>query len=1317
MSILTAAAGEETQRAATREAPAACGPSSTDAKAALLMGGLILASGSGGGGGGRPHLAQPWPAVDEQRVGWVIGPIKQEAQWQLRAGAGGSGIRGWRASFSPHHILSSSLNGRPNQKGLRCAAPNLSVSSPSLFDGLPARIRARRRGPIQQGAIQCCGANPLVAPMAGGETGVFILVPATGPYVQQWCGAPVSVHAFVVLTLLSALCHLYRARCERESRLPTAADDMAVVDDFEGGNLSTAPGLKLRSFLRGVRSESNVLGGFDRCLLRSMGVSGVAPGVAGSSLARKLELAEPRTVNVSLEPGCRASNVTDIPARGGSSTSSGTDAEEELLWWAFAGLQSQADVVDANLQGPSSIAPPPPAPSTSHQDDETPRQQSSSYKASEIASRFIDPNNKSHVDTAAPIDSVKGAVSKFGGVLDWREKRKQGQEDESDMVSAVQEEVAEYHKRAVSAEAARSQALVELGRTASAADKRRLRLQRAQVEDTQARQEADLAGRRLEESQRAAVERAAAKAELDAVRARRAAALAELESMAKVRAAAVAEADAARKRAREAAAESQETGKAVEGLVAELIALKGELESSHAAHVAAEEKRLRLAVALEEDKSQWQMELEEAQQEAKRLRGELVAACEVEMKAEAASKLLANLKAELSACAAVQGGNDKPAAVSSEPRPKPKPKPMVVEKMHKELEDVKASVERAKDEAKCLRVAAASMRDVLEKEKAELAVVRRREGLSSASIHSLREELSRAASELAVAEAAAKADSGEGSKMAEQVGEARREAEEAKAKARSAREAVAKAREEAGVAKAAVATVEARLEAVAREILAATSSEEMAKATAAALVQQDGKPSKKSSSQQSNKAAADGGVTLTMEEYSELSRRARETEEVAGKRVMEAVKLIKEAKDAEVRSLEKLAKAGRQTEQRRQALEASTLEAEEAEFERMSAERELRQWHADHHGSPRAGLAEISVLGDRTAGGNNPHILSPRGGYMPRTTDLMMAAADADAAARQRKTTFFPRMVMFLARRRAQAWNGATAASPHLPAPTTTSPPSPPGWPSAAGFPLRAGLAAERKLPRERNPEQLKAKLEERERCWEEGGGALEAFSRVAAEELSSREGNRAWPPGQTSQPNLVKFPLSFPQLARHRQIPPIDCMAAAGKLLLVVAVLAVSLIAAADAHPCGHAQTLLISFSSVSRPNPDPTNPAPLTTTAVTVLRVRRLGPHQIRRAEALPTAAAASQSEAASSVQDRAKDILVVVSGLLFGFGCGALTAASMYLVWSLLASTCASGYDDVYSDDEDQLSDSESPKKAGYVIIHDAEDYGALAASGKN
>ncbi|PUZ43242.1 hypothetical protein GQ55_9G646500 [Panicum hallii var. hallii] len=672
---------------------------------------------------------------------------------------------------------------------------------------------------------------------------------------------------------------------------------------------------------------------------------------------------------------------------------------------------------EANLQGPS-IAPA----STSHQDaqdqhqDETPPQEqeqeqiSSRYKASEIATRFIEViDPKSHVDTAAPIDSVKGAVTKFGGILDWREKRKRAH-DECDK---VQEDVTEHHRRSMEAEAGSAQVLHELRTTTSAADKLRLSLKKAQIEEAQAHQEAELADRRLRELQRGASERAAAKAELEGALADLQAARAELQSREKVCAAAAAEAAAVEARAREAAAESRETGKAVEDLAAELFALKAELESSHAALVEAEEKRLSLALALEQDKSQWQMELEDAQQEAKRLRAELMAACDVEMKAEAASELMANLKAELLACAVEE--DDKP-TVSSLP---------MLEKINKELEGVKASVERAKDEARCLRVAAASMGDELAKEKVELAALRRKEALSSASIPSLNYELSRVTSELAAAEAAAKADKDE-SKMAEQIGEARREAEAAKAKARSAREEVAKAREEAGVAKASVTTMEARLEAVKREILAADTSEEIATASAAAILQES-RPSNKS---QQSEAAVEGGVTLTVEEYDELSRRARETEEIAGKRVMEAVKLIKEAKDAEVRSLEKLAKQDRQSEQRRQALEAATLEAEEEEFGKLSAERELRQWHAEHDPqrraageteSPRAGLAEISVLNDPGAGDGrgNPHILSPRGGYMPRT-ELMASTAEADA--RQRKTTFFPRMVMFLARKRAQSW-------------------------------------------------------------------------------------------------------------------------------------------------------------------------------------------------------------------------------------------------------------------------------------------------------
>ncbi|PKU62058.1 hypothetical protein MA16_Dca029033 [Dendrobium catenatum] len=57
-------------------------------------------------------------------------------------------------------------------------------------------------------------------------------------------------------------------------------------------------------------------------------------------------------------------------------------------------------------------------------------------------------------------------------------------------------------------------------------------------------------------------------------------------------------------------------------------------------------------------------------------------------------------------------------------------------------------------------------------------------------------------------------------------------------------------------------------------------------------------------------------------------------------------------------------------------------------------------------------------------------------------------------------------------------------------------------------------------------------------------------------------------------------------------------------------------------------------------------------------------------------------------SSLQERAKDILVVVAGLLFGVGYGALTGAIMYLAWSLFTNhyeICR--YCDGEEDEEDE------------------------------
>ncbi|KAI3941986.1 hypothetical protein MKW92_007021 [Papaver armeniacum] len=70
-------------------------------------------------------------------------------------------------------------------------------------------------------------------------------------------------------------------------------------------------------------------------------------------------------------------------------------------------------------------------------------------------------------------------------------------------------------------------------------------------------------------------------------------------------------------------------------------------------------------------------------------------------------------------------------------------------------------------------------------------------------------------------------------------------------------------------------------------------------------------------------------------------------------------------------------------------------------------------------------------------------------------------------------------------------------------------------------------------------------------------------------------------------------------------------------------------------------------------------------------------------------------------SSLRERTKDILSVVMALLFGAGCGALTAATMYLAWSLITNR----YEFVRSeesDGDDSDFEYESPKKMGYVKI---------------
>ncbi|MED6150590.1 hypothetical protein PIB30_073805 [Stylosanthes scabra] len=154
-----------------------------------------------------------------------------------------------------------------------------------------------------------------------------------------------------------------------------------------------------------------------------------------------------------------------------------------------------------------------------------------------------------------------------------------------------------------------------------------------------------------------------------------------------------------------------------------------------------------------------------------------------------------------------------------------------------------------------------------------------------------------------------------------------------------------------------------------------------------------------------------------------------------------------------------------------------------------------------------------------------------------------------------------------------------------------------------------------------------------------------------------------------------------------------------------------------ASARPC---RTFVISSYTFSLPSSgDPSLPSTATLTTFTEIRSFRPYPYEIffdrsgeesldaSKVETNPRLSApfGFSSEEFSSLRDRTKDILSVVVALLFGVGCGALTAATMYLVWSMFSSRYEYRYED-YLDDDEEDEKIESPKKLGYVQIPAAE-----------
>ncbi|KAL0872680.1 hypothetical protein Bca101_022385 [Brassica carinata] len=331
------------------------------------------------------------------------------------------------------------------------------------------------------------------------------------------------------------------------------------------------------------------------------------------------------------------------------------------------------------------------------------------------------PNSYRHsIDTASPIESVKEAVSKFGGITDWKahrmevlERRKFVEQE----LEKLEEQIPEYKKKSETVEMSKSLAVEELENTKRLIEELKLNLDKAETEEKQAKQDSDLAKMRVEEMEQGIAGEAsvATKAQLEVAQARHTSALSELESVKEELQTLQSEYDAlvkekemAMKEAEEAVKASKEVERKVEELTIELIASKESLECAHSSHLEAEEHKIGAVVSRDQETHKWEKELKQAEEELQKLKQHIVSTKELKAKFDFASALLLDLKKELADYNESSNSLQEKSHADIQ---------TAVASAKKELEEVNANIEKAASEVKCLKVASSSLRLELEREK------------------------------------------------------------------------------------------------------------------------------------------------------------------------------------------------------------------------------------------------------------------------------------------------------------------------------------------------------------------------------------------------------------------------------------------------------------------------------------------------------------------------------------------------------------------------------------------------------------------------
>ncbi|KAL4566233.1 hypothetical protein LXL04_030345 [Taraxacum kok-saghyz] len=616
------------------------------------------------------------------------------------------------------------------------------------------------------------------------------------------------------------------------------------------------------------------------------------------------------------------------------------------------------------------------------------------------------------IDTTAPFESVKAAVSMFGG-MDWKAHKIQAAERRKYIIQELikaRDEIPLFKKKSEKAEEMKLFVLKELDETKRLIEELKLNLEKTQTEERQAKQDAELAKLRVEEMEQGINEAAsvAAKIQMEVAHARHQAAVSELETvkndlenLKKDYELLLSERDLAVKNAKEAVSDLKEIEKEVEGLTIKLVTTKEALESAHAAHLEAEESRIGVGMARDEDALNWEKELKQSEDELEKVKQQIGSIEDVKSKLDTATVLLHDLKAELAAYMGQNETNESPTNNNSTH----KDMQAAIDKEKTNLEEVNKSIELATNEVKLLKQAANSLNSELEKEKATLISIRQREAMAAVTAASLESDLQRTISEMALIRQKEKEAREKALELPKKLQKAAEEADHAKSLARAAHEELQKAKQIADQAKAGANTMRSKLLAAQKEIEAARASEKLALGAITALQETE--------STQTNKNEEESGVSISLEDYYELTRKAQEAENQANLRVSEAKSQIDVAKESEVKTVDKLEQVNSDLVLKREELSIATQKAENAKEGKLAVEQELRTWRSESEQRRKAKEAKSSELQL----------------YKPDLKTENVSGSSREGKPRKKKKRFIPRFFMFFSRKKRDSSKSNTRGS------------------------------------------------------------------------------------------------------------------------------------------------------------------------------------------------------------------------------------------------------------------------------------------------